>query len=391
MKKLLSCLMTFIILISVVGISPVKAQAKTTEWVDMNFAKSNIEDLKDYIYIYGNIDSQGNYYINYNYENFNFYITYVEKSDLLDFYASFQNGNYVDMYYSYYDLTPDVQVLFDSFGAKAEVTFDCTEYDYQDLEFYIKDSFGSISYSEAQDFCNLLLQAAIEGWDNCLCFNTPFKLCNIGFNLLCSHKLTTTYTPATFSSDGEKIEYCYNCGYNTETTYASIGQIKLSATKYTYDGKVKKPSVSVKDADGKTISSSNYSVKYQSGRKLPGKYSVTVNFVNGKYKGRKTLCFTIVPKSTALSTISAKSKGFTVKWKKQSTQTTGYQIQYATDSKFTKNKKTVTFSSNKTTSKTVSKLNSKKKYYVRIRTYKTVNGTNYYSSWSKSKTVTTKK
>ncbi|MCM1434389.1 MAG: fibronectin type III domain-containing protein [Clostridiales bacterium] len=92
--------------------------------------------------------------------------------------------------------------------------------------------------------------------------------------------------------------------------------------------------------------------------------------------------------------MTAGKKKFTVKWKKQSAQTTGYEIQYATDSKFTQNKKTVTVSKNKTTSKVVSKLKAKKKYYVRIRTYKTVkvNGKNtkIYSSWSKAKTVTTK-
>ncbi|MBR1763701.1 MAG: fibronectin type III domain-containing protein, partial [Eubacterium sp.] len=82
---------------------------------------------------------------------------------------------------------------------------------------------------------------------------------------------------------------------------------------------------------------------------------------------------------------------FTAKWSKQATQTTGYQIQYATNSKFTKNKKTVTVKGTKTTSKTVSKLKAKKKYYVRVRTYKTVNGKKYYSGWSKAKTVTTKR
>ncbi|MGN0527529.1 MAG: fibronectin type III domain-containing protein, partial [Eubacterium sp.] len=103
-----------------------------------------------------------------------------------------------------------------------------------------------------------------------------------------------------------------------------------------------------------------------------------------------TLYFTIKPKATSISSVSAKSKGFTVKWKKQATQTTGYQIQYSTSSKFT-SPKTVTVSSYKTTSKTISKLKSKKKYYIRIRTYKTVSGTKYYSSWSSAKSVTTKK
>jgi hypothetical protein len=79
-----------------------------------------------------------------------------------------------------------------------------------------------------------------------------------------------------------------------------------------------------------------------------------------------------------------------VKWAKQATQTTGYQIQYSTSSKFT-SYKTVTISKNSTVSKTVSKLTANKKYYVRVRTYKTVNGKKIYSSWSAAKNVTTKK
>ena len=94
--------------------------------------------------------------------------------------------------------------------------------------------------------------------------------------------------------------------------------------------------------------------------------------------------------------MSAAKKGFTVKYKKQATQTTGYQIQYATDKNFKKNKKAVTVKKNKTTSVKVKKLKAKKKYYVRVRTYKNVkdtegNAKKLYSSWSKTKTVKTKK
>ncbi|MGN0532237.1 MAG: leucine-rich repeat protein [Eubacterium sp.] len=210
-----------------------------------------------------------------------------------------------------------------------------------------------------------------------------------------AHTYKTTTTKATTSKNGSVVTKCTVCGYVSKTT--SIPYVKtvtLSATSYTYDGKVKKPTVTVKDSKGNKIASSNYTVTYQSSRKSVGKYSVKVTF-KGNYSGTKTLYFTINPKGTSISSATAKSKGFTVKWKKQATQTTGYEIQYATDSKFTKNKKTVIVSKNSTTSKTISKLSAKKKYYVRIRTYKTVkvNGksTKIYSSWSKAKYVTTKK
>ncbi|MBR3738652.1 MAG: calcineurin-like phosphoesterase, partial [Eubacterium sp.] len=82
-------------------------------------------------------------------------------------------------------------------------------------------------------------------------------------------------------------------------------------------------------------------------------------------------------------------KAFTVKWKKYTTQTTGSQIQYSTSSKFA-SAKTGTVSKNTTTSKKITKLKAKKTYYVRIRTYKTVSGKKYYSSWSSSKKIKTK-
>ena len=109
-----------------------------------------------------------------------------------------------------------------------------------------------------------------------------------------------------------------------------------------------------------------------------------------QYSGTLKAYFTINPKGTTLKTPIAGSKSFTTKWTKQSTQTSGYQLQYSTSSKFT-NAKTVTITSNKTTSKKITKLSAKKKYYVRVRTYKTVSGKKYYSSWSSAKAVTTKK
>ena len=106
--------------------------------------------------------------------------------------------------------------------------------------------------------------------------------------------------------------------------------------------------------------------------------------------GEKNVRVTL-PKLTSpkLSSVSATSKGFKAKWKSVK-YIGGYQIQYATNSKFTGAKK-VTVSGYKSTTKTVSKLKAKKKYYVRIRGYKTIGGKKYYSDWSSKKTVTTKK
>lgn len=207
----------------------------------------------------------------------------------------------------------------------------------------------------------------------------------------CVHKIKTTVTKATASNDGKVVKSCSKCNQIISSSLIpKASSVKLSAASYTYDGKTKTPSVTVKDSKGKTLKkSTDYTVSYASGRKNVGKYSAKITF-KGNYSGTKTLYFTINPKATTLSSLSAKSKGFTSKWKKQSIQVTGYQIQYSTSSKFT-SPKTSTISSYKTTSKTISKLKGKKKYYVRVRTYKTVGKTKYYSSWSKAKSVTTKK
>ncbi|MBE6741660.1 MAG: fibronectin type III domain-containing protein [Ruminococcaceae bacterium] len=206
------------------------------------------------------------------------------------------------------------------------------------------------------------------------------------------HEYLEINSCATLSKNGKISKRCAVCGYQPADTVIYMPKtFTLSKSSFTYDGKAHKPTVTVKDSKGKVIDKSNYLLEYSKGRKDVGSYTVKVIFDGDKYYGTKKLTFKINPKATELSSLSAKSKGFTAKWKKQTTQTTGYEIQYATDSKFTKNKKTVTVKSNKTTSKAASSLKGKTKYYVRIRTYKTVNKTKYYSSWSKFKTVTTKK
>ena len=166
--------------------------------------------------------------------------------------------------------------------------------------------------------------------------------------------------------------------------------IKLSKTSYTYNGKVPKPTVTVKDKSGNVISKSNYDVTYSKGCKNVGEYTVSVKF-KGSYEGTKKLTYKINPKGTSISKLTPASKAFTAKWGKQAVQVTGYEIMYSTSSKFESGNKTVKVKSYKTVSKKISKLKAKKKYYVKVRTYKTVNGKKYCSGWSKVKKVTTKK
>ena len=205
-----------------------------------------------------------------------------------------------------------------------------------------------------------------------------------------AHTYKTTTTKAKPGTNGKIVSKC-SCGsVKSTTTIYAPKTLTLSTTSYTYNGKTKKPTVKVKDSKGNTISSTHYTVSYASGRKYVGSYKVTVTFKGSKYSGSMSKTFVINPKATTLSSVTAASKGFTARWSKVTTQTTGYQLQYSTSSKFT-SAKTVTITSNKTTSKKITKLTAKKKYYVRVRTYKTVSGKKYYSSWSSAKAVTTKK
>lgn len=172
-------------------------------------------------------------------------------------------------------------------------------------------------------------------------------------------------------------------------TEKKVGKVSLAKASYTYDGKVKKPSVIAKDKNGKKIANSYYSVSYPSGCKKVGNYKVKITF-RKPYSGSFTKTFTIIPKGTSVKSLNATKKKLTVKWAKQTKETTGYQIQYTTDAKFKKSIKTKTISKNKTTSASLGNLKSKKKYYVRIRTYKKAGNAKYYSAWSKIKKAVVK-
>lgn len=199
-------------------------------------------------------------------------------------------------------------------------------------------------------------------------------------------------TKATTSKNGKITYTCSECKQTKSTTIYYPKTVTLSTTSYTYNGKVKKPTVTAKNSAGKTISSSNYTVSYAEGRKNVGRYAVKVTF-KGNYSGSLTKYFTIKPKSTSISSLTKATKAFTVKWKKPTSmyrkQMTGYQIRYSTSSKMT-SAKMVTVKSTTATSKKISNLKAKKYYYVQLRTYKKIDSKYYYSGWSSVKKVKTR-
>lgn len=208
------------------------------------------------------------------------------------------------------------------------------------------------------------------------------------------HTITRTVTvKATTQKDGSITKTCGVCGATEKTAIYRPAQIALAKKSYTYNGQEQKPSVVLWDSKGNQIGTTNYTVAYSNNRNV-GKAKITVT-LSGNYFGTLTKTFNICPSKTEIVKLTRKSKGFQVKWKKQSNQTSGYEIQYSDNSKFSKNRtKTVDISKKTAVSKDVKKLKAKKKYYVRVRTYKKVkvNGktTKIYSGWSKVKMVVTK-
>ena len=208
--------------------------------------------------------------------------------------------------------------------------------------------------------------------------------------VLHKHTYVTKYTKATLTANGKQYKACSICGQvaSGAVSIKKIASVKLSSSAYTYNGKVKTPTVTVKDSAGKTVSSKYYTVKYAAGRKTVGKYKVTITF-KGKYSGSKTLYFSIKPPKTTVSSLSANKKSMTVSITRKTTQVTGYIVQYSTSKTF-KSAISKTISSNKVTRVTFRRVSANKTYYVRVRTYKKVGSAKYYASWSDYKAVKTR-
>ncbi|WP_278961386.1 fibronectin type III domain-containing protein [Ruminococcus bicirculans (ex Wegman et al. 2014)] len=240
-------------------------------------------------------------------------------------------------------------------------------------------------------------------------------------------KASVTLSTSTYAYDGKAKKPGVTVKLNgktlkngTDYTVSYSNNIKVGTAKVTitgkgnYTGSVSKTysiknnfkkatvsGISTKAFTGKNITQS-ITVKYN-GKALKNGTDYTVSYSNnkkigtatvkiagkGSYTGTITKTFKINPAKQEIQKLTAKSKAFFVDWA-QKGSATGYEIQYATNSKFTSAKK-VTITNNKTDKTTVSKLSGKKKYYVRVRSYTTVKGTKYYGAWSASKSVTTKK
>ena len=208
---------------------------------------------------------------------------------------------------------------------------------------------------------------------------------------LCDIELYTDMDGRTYFVNAGTTDYAPYTG-TVQLYIPKVASLKLSSNTYIYNGTARKPAITAVDNKKRTIPETDYKVSYPSGRKKVGKYDIKITF-KGYYNGTYTKTFKIIPKKTSLLSVKATKKGFTVKWKKQAVQTTGYQIQYARNKKFTKNVKYRTIAGKKNVKKTIQKLKSKKTYYMRVRTYKQVRykgkKIKICSGWSKVKKIKT--
>ena len=162
---------------------------------------------------------------------------------------------------------------------------------------------------------------------------------------------------------------------------------EVSVGDQVYSGGALEPAVVVK-REGKTLANGvDYTVRYLNNTGV-GTASAVVTGAGG-FIGTKTATFKIVPKGTSVSKATGKKKALSVTWKKQATQTSGYEVMIATNARFS-DAKTVKVAGALKVGATLKALKAKTKYYVKVRTYKTVGGKAYFSSWSAVKSAKTK-
>lgn len=173
----------------------------------------------------------------------------------------------------------------------------------------------------------------------------------------------------------------------------SIAGATVTVADAVWTGKARKPSAVTVKLGGKTLrQGADYAVSCKGGKKI-GSYTVVVRGI-GSYTGTQTAKFKVVPKGVTVKKPAAAKRGFTATWKKPASkhlkQTTGYRVSWSTDKKFRKAVRSKLVKGAKKTTLKVGKLKAKKTYYVKVRAYKQVGKTKYYSAWSKVQKVKTK-
>lgn len=184
------------------------------------------------------------------------------------------------------------------------------------------------------------------------------------------HKYTETIVEPTLNDEGYTVYTCTECSNSYKDNY-------VEALEKPTSNPTDKPSGDSGETTGNSSSENPKDAQSEETSKSDDKNSIK-NSDAKKIKSPKT----------KIKSLKKLKKSIKVSWKKVK-GVKGYQIQYSTSKKFKKAKK-ITIKKAKKTSKIIKKLKTKKRYYVRIRTYKIVKGKKYYSDWSKKKSQKTK-
>jgi len=124
---------------------------------------------------------------------------------------------------------------------------------------------------------------------------------------ICEHSYRTDIVPATARQDGSITRICVSCGtVESRSVITQAESLKLSKTSYTYNGKLKKPGITIEDSQGGMLTEGkDYTLVYPNHAKDPGIYKVAACF-KGNYSGTIEGSFSIKPKAVAISKISPK-------------------------------------------------------------------------------------
>lgn len=219
-------------------------------------------------------------------------------------------------------------------------------------------------------------------------FMKSFSVTDIGKHL----KTANTISKASFTKDGKIVAKCNACQKTISTRILyKASKIAFDPNGRTYNGKALKPKVILYDRNGNVIPANYYTYKATfTNNKSIGQAKAKVTLTGSFYTGTKSTTFEIIPPATKIDSITAGKNKLTVRWKKVS-GASGYKILVSTDKKFAASKtKTISVSGGSKTSKSITDLKSNKRYYVKVRAYKTVKGKTYTSVDSNIKNIKVK-
>jgi C1A family cysteine protease len=308
-------------------------------------------------------------------DSYNIYIMPVQKTDSDPGYSpDYSNKKLVasgtETYAGYHTVDVDDVSVSGSVAVMVELIANSSDQDVTLCSEYSYPSYYSINLSDNYSFLSYGSRQILYTIDNWV-----IKITTKDHTVTDSDEITSAYS---YGNAGNSSE-----NESTQVTKHNISDASFTLTKNaTYTGGQIKPSVQV-TYKGKKLGSSDYTLKYSNNVNC-GKATVTVTG-KGDFKGSKTLAFTISPKKANVKSLKKGKKSFKVSLTANKGKVTGYLIGYS------RNKNSgYKYKSTTKTSLKISKLKSKKKYYVKVRAYKSVGSSKLYGAWSSIKTVKTK-